>query len=310
MRTATKIRWLLLLVTIGLFATSLTARWASTKLVNLNGLADNISSDLHEKESTVNEFLSEQQNLKDLENLPFSPTLATNILDQFTNKNIFFQTYQKGKLVFWSDVDISASNVNNYKEGSSFVAYKNGWYEAIKRTKNDFFVVFFIPIKSHLPYNNQYLNNDDDQFLIRNLNIEIASLEEKDVVDIKNIEGNYLFSITKSDTISEIPYNKIEVIMWCCGLLTLLFLLNSICKLYADEQNAAVATVILCLSFFLIRYLGLKYHFPKAIYSLDYFDPKIYASSFYFPSFADLLINVVCLLWIIIFFYSYRNKNF
>lgn len=310
MRTATKIRWLLLLVTIGLFATSLTARWASTKLVNLNDIAADIGANLHERETKVIDYLSNQQNLRDLEKLHLSPTLATKTLEQFTNNNIFFQTYQKGKLVFWSDVTISANNVDNYKEGSSFVTYKNGWYEAIKRSENDFFVVFFIPIKSHLPFNNQYINDADDRFLINNPNIDIASLTNKEVVDIKNIDGRYLFSIIKSNTFSEIPYNKVEVIMWCCGLLTLLFLFNSICKFYADEKNAGLATIILGLSFFLIRYLGLKYHFPNAIYSLAYFDPKIYASNFYFPSFADLLINVVSILWITIFFYSYRDKIF
>ncbi len=310
MRTATKIRWLLLLVTIGLFATSLTARWATTKLVNLNDLAANISNDLHDRETKVTDYLSNQKDLKDLENLNINPTLATKTLAEFTSKNIFFQTYQKGKLVFWSDVTISANNVENYKEGSSFVTYKNGWYEAIKRSENDFFVVFFIPVKSHLPYNNQYINDDDDQFLINNPNIDIATLTDKDAVDIKNIDGRYLFSIIKSDTFSEIPYNKIEVIMWCCGLVTLLLLLNSLCKFYAEEKNAGLATVFLGLSFFLIRYLGLKYHFPNAIYSLAYFDPKIYASNFYFPSFADFLINVVCILWLTIFFYSYRNKIF
>lgn len=310
MKTATKIRWLLFLVTIGLFATSLTARWASTKLVNLDDLAENVSSDLHEKEIKVTDYLSSEQNFKDLQKLHLSPHLATKTLESFTNKNIFFQTYQKGKLIFWSDITISASNIDNYKEGSSFVNYKNGWYEAIKRSENDFFVVFFIPIKSHLPYNNQYINDVDGQFLINNPNIEIASLTDKDVIDIKNIDGRYLFSIIKSDTFSEIPYSKIEVIMWCCGLVTLLLLLNSICKYYADEKNAGVASLVLGLFFCLIRYFGLKYHFPNAIYSLGYFDPKIYASSFYFPSFADLFINVVAILWLTIFFFSYRDKIF
>ncbi|MBC7654273.1 MAG: histidine kinase, partial [Oligoflexus sp.] len=310
MKTATKIRWLLLLVTIGLFATSLTARWASTKLVNLNDLAHDISSDLHQKETNITDYLSKEENLKNLEKLHLSPILATKTLERFTKKNIFFQTYKKGNLIFWSDIDISASNIDNYKEGSSFVTYKNGWYEAIKRSENDFFVVFFIPIKSHLPYNNQYINDGDNQFLINNPNIGIASYTDKVVVDIKNIDGKYLFSIIKRDSFSEIPYNKIEVIIWCCGLITLLFLLNSICKYYADVKNAGLATIILGLLLFLVRYLGLKYHFPNAIYSLAYFDPKIYASNFYFPSFADFFINIICILWFTIFFYSYRDKIF
>ncbi|MBK0381492.1 HAMP domain-containing histidine kinase [Pedobacter sp. SD-b] len=310
MKTATKIRWLLLLVTIGLFATSLTARWASTKLVDLNDVAIDINSDLNQKETKISNYLSHEENLKSLEKLHLNANLATKVLNRFTGQNIFFQTYVNKKLVFWSDISISANNVDNYKEGSSFVAYKNGWYEAIKRSENNFFVVFFIPIKSHVPYNNQYINDADNQFLINNPTIEIASLTDKDVVDIKNLNGRYLFSIMKSNRVSEIPYNKIEVMMWCCGLVTLLFLLNSICKYYADDGYPILATIVLGLFFCLIRYLGLKYHFPNAIYSLAYFDPKIYASSFYFPSFADLIINVFAFLWLIIFFYSYRDKAF
>ncbi len=309
MKTSTKIRWLLFLVTIGLFATSLTARWASTQLIKLYDIADDISELLIKKETEVYNFLEEKENLEDLKSVTTHPKIATNLLNFFKEKDIFFQVYRKKQLVFWSDAVIPANNVNSFKSGTSFAQYNNGSYEVIKKVDQDFIVLFFIPIKSRLPFKNQYLNNDDSKaYIIRNRNIEIADISDADVIDVKSRNGKFLFSIKKVNEKIKVPYSSTEVFMWCLGLFTLLLLINSICKHYADLGSPALALISLAILIFLLRYLGLKYHFPDALYSLKLFNPALFASNFYFPSFADLILNVISFSWLSVFAFSYKNQ--
>ncbi len=308
MKTNTKIRWLLLIVTIGLFATSLTARWASTKLVDLNDIANQIAKDLGKKETQVYDYLTDQKNLNNLKKLPQKAELADKVINYFNDEHIYLQVFKKNKLVFWSDNVVTASNYASLKEGTSFVNYNTGWYEVIKKQDGDFSFIFLILVQSQYPYQNKYLDNNFSNDFIVNNTIEIASLKDTEVADIKNIEGKYLFSIKKNPNNFNIPYSRIEIGMWILGFLTLSLLINSICKYYADNGYYIGAISLLSFCFVLLRYLGLKYHFPDAIYSLELFKPNIYASSFYFPSFADLLLNIITILWIVVFIYSYKNK--
>ena len=310
MRTSTKIRWLLFLVTVGLFATSLTARWASTKLVNLYDVADQISENLGAKETFVYDYLASNNGFENLKNLQKDATLSQNTIQYFTKENIFFQTFKNNQLIFWSDAIINTTNVQGLKEGTSFLKYAKGWYEVIKQKDGDFFVVFLIPVKFDFPYKNQYLNNGFNQQLVIDNTLEIADLSDFPVVDVKNIEGRYLFSIKKSAANTLVPYSKIEITLWVFGFIILSLLINSISKYFADKGSPILAGILLIIAFTLLRYLGLKYHFPDALYSLELFNPNIYASNFFFPSFADLGLNVIVLLWIVLFIHSYKHKIF
>lgn len=309
MKTSTKIRWLLFIVTIGLFATALTARWESTQRVKLYDIADDISKRLSNKETEVYDFLKEKENLLDVKSVTTHPKIAANLLSFFKEKNIFFQIYRKKQLVFWSDAVIPANNATSFKSGTSFAQYNNGSYEVIKKADQEFIVLFFIPVKSRLPFKNQYLNTDDSKdYLIRNRNIEIAEISDADVIDIKNRDGKYLFSIKKANESIKIPYSNTELFMWCFGLFTLLLLINSVCKYYADIGFPTLAVISLALLLFLLRYLGLKYNFPDALYSLKLFNPTLFASNFYFPSFADFILNIISFSWVSIFAFSYKRK--
>lgn len=310
MKTATKIRWLLFVVTIGLFATSLTARWATTKLVNLYDIADDITAQLGEKELFVNDYLKETGNFNKLKALDSNATFASETITYFTAKNIYFQTFKNEQLTFWSDAIITANNLDGLKEGTSFIKYNNAWYEVIKKQDAAFFVIFFIPIKSNYPYQNQYLKDGFNNDLIIDKNIEIAQPADFPVADIKNLKGKYLFSIKKSALNPDVPYSKIEITMWALGFIILGLLINSICKYYADKGNPILASCGLIIAFAFLRYLGLKFHFPEAVYSLQIFNPTIYASNFFFPSFADLAINIIAILWIVIFIYGYKVDIF
>ncbi|MRX47643.1 sensor histidine kinase [Pedobacter puniceum] len=310
MKTNTKIRWLLLIVTIGLFATSLTARWAATRSSNLEDVAQDIADKLGEKELFIYDYLADSVRFQNLKRINKNASEALDIINYFTSNQVYFQVFKDDQLVFWSDNKISASYALNIKQGASFVEYQNGWYEVVKKDDKNYSIIFYILVKDKYPYRNQFLNDHSSNSIIKDPTIGIADINDKNVADIRNLEDRYLFSIKRTAGINNIPYTNIEILMWAIGLLTLCLLINSICKYYADNGSPILASLALLFAFIALRFVGLQYHFPDALYNLDIFSPRIYASNYYFPSLADYGLNILLALWFTIFVFSYKEKIF
>lgn len=310
MKTTTKIRWLLLIVTIGLFGTSLTARWASTRSFNLEEAADKITGSLGKKESFVYNYINNPTKFSALKTLNIDADLALETIDYFTSKGVYFQIFKNNSLVFWSDNKVSEKYAKNLKEGTGFIGYSNGWYETIKKGDDSFFAVFYIPVKSNYPYKNKFLNANYSIDIIQDPTIDIAELADKNVENIGSLNNTYLFSIKRTSSPTNIPYSNMEILLWIVGFLTLALLINSIFKYYADEGYVFSASTGLFLTFLIIRYFCVYHQYPEALYTLEIYSPTVYASSNIFPSLADLGLNVIASLWIIMFVYSYKEKLF
>lgn len=308
MKTATKIRWLLFLVTINLFATALTARWASSRSFTLEKAAEEISEILTEKEKIIYDYINDPKKFNRLKVLDADADLALNTIDYFSSNNIFFQTFEHNKLTFWSDSRVSDKYAVSLKEGTSFISYSNGRYQVVKKRDNDFFVVFYILVKAHYPYQNQFLHPLSGNDVIGDLAVDIAELSDSEVANVKGLNHKYLFSIKKTDKLNDNQSSDIEIILWLAGFLSLGLLINSICKYYADKGHVIAGSLGLILSFVTIRYLCTVNRFPEAFYNLKVFSPTLYASGDLLPSLADLGFNFVGALWCVIFIYSYRAK--
>jgi signal transduction histidine kinase len=305
--TTTKIRWLLLLVTIGLFATALTARWSSANLVNLFSLAEDVETSLNKKETFVYDYLSKEENIERFKKLETDSESALSTIKLFTNENISFQTYKNNQLVFWSDAFISINNLNDLKEGSTLINQNNSYYEVIKRSSESFTVAFFIPVYIKLPINNDE-NNIAKNAVINTPLLKIAPLFDAKVADITNVEGKFLFSVKLNPETKFMPHSTLEIMMWVIGFITLIILLNSYLRHVAFVGYPVTAALLLTAFFIAIRWVGLYYHFPLAIYNLEIFDPKIYSYNQILPSLPDILLHVFAVLWVMVFLNTFKGK--
>jgi len=308
LKTATKIRWLLLLVTIGLFATALTAKWASTRSLKLERAAQKISNKLIKKEKIIYDYINNPDNFNKLKSINIDSDLALSSINYFSSKNIYFQTFKNNKLSFWSDARVSEKYAVNLKEGIGFIGYSNGWYEVIKKGDDSFFVIFYILVKANFPFQNQYFNYNSGDDIISSLSVDIAELSDTEVSPVKTFNNKYLFSIKKTEEPSQKSILEIEILLWFLGFVSLFLLINSICKYYADKGLPIIAGIALTISLFLIRFLCLKFNFPQVFNTLEVFSPAIYASSDLAPSLGDLGLNFITALWCTIFIYSYKEK--
>lgn len=309
MSGALKIRLLLFVLALAFAGTAVTLNLTFNKEEILNQDARHIQNRLQQKEKFVNDFLNDPVVFDSLKTLPVNPAWSQSLIPQLQDKkHLNLQTFQNGKLKFWIGNDILFESDAGFKEGSTFLTWKNGWYEAIKKSKGDFSVLAFIPIKSNYPYQNRYLENKFSADLISSNNLDIASVNDKPAYSIRNTEGKYLFSVKlKPQAISSF-YSGLELWMFIMAIICGLFLVNQVCMWMASRGYFFLSIIFLTFFLLAFRLVDLANPWFDTHFDLNIFNPKYYASSYFFPSLGDFLLNVLCSTWLLGYIYSYRNQ--
>ncbi len=191
-----------------------------------------------------------------------------------------------------------------------FVNYENGDFEIIRRVvtinKSTFLVVGVIPIKWNYFIKNKYLPTKFDDFPLLNKYYQVS--ENVTELPINNCEGNALFYLKQTQVGSMFEYDWVTIILRFCGILVLLFSINSFCKKLI--QKLGFNKSFLILTSLIIGLRTISYFLPDLLFyktKLSLFDPSIYASNFINASLADLFINLCLIFWGLNFYYI--NKN-
>ncbi|MDN5286260.1 MAG: hypothetical protein JWR38_2534 [Mucilaginibacter sp.] len=311
MTTSGKIRLLLTLIGIGLLLTAIFVQKTYTPVNNLLKTGQTLERNLHKKEAYVNGLLNDKLTFNGFRYLPENEQDALNGINEYTVDNhIWFITLRNNHLKFWSGIKVIPDSLADIKEGYSFIKQPNGYYEAIRKNKGEFSVIFFIPIKVNYAFENQYLQNTFDDDLIKDNNIDIGDFSDQNTYEIHSSNNDYLFSIKlKANSINH-AFVYYELAFWILTIITLCVLMHNICCYVASKNYALLSVVFLALFIVLFRYINLHYNLPDFAYTLAIFNPVYYASSIVYPSLGDFCINILCLLWFVTFLYLQRYRLF
>lgn len=304
-----KIRLLLFVLAIGFAATALTIdlKFNKAEILRLDG--QKIERRLNRKEQFIKTFINDPAVRDSLEKIDNNAEWAQYIISEFSEKkNIYLQTFEKGQLKFWSGIQIVLESDSLLREGTSFIPWKNGYYEAIKQSWGDYSVVCYIPLMASYPYQNEYLENRFASDLISSDNLNIASLNDQQVFNIRTFEGKYLFSVKHKPSVSDTFYIGFELWMWLLSAIFGLIFITHFCVSLADKGYVKTAIFILLFSLLIFRLLDLEFRWLSDHFEIDIFNPKYYASSYFFPSIGEFLVNVLSFSWLLTFIHAYRFK--
>ena len=198
MTGALKIRILLFVLASTFACTAYTINQTFDKKEILYRDAKKLQDRLHKKETFVQNLFNNPRLFDSLGTLHENAAWAQSLIPELQDKRqIYLNTFQDNQLQFWIGNRILFNSDARVKEGSSFLSWKNGFYEVIKKSKGGFSAVAFIPIKSNYPYQNQFLENEFSPDLIKTRNIDIASGSDQTAASIRNSDGKYLFSVNR-----------------------------------------------------------------------------------------------------------------
>lgn len=242
--------------------------------------------------------------------IPDSSKLQRNwssIIETANDENIIIQVYKNDSLIVWSSNEIETKQcLSEFKIGSSFYQGVNGNYLVYKNVNGSFSYVLLYNINSSYAFKNQYISNhfNNELSFIKDGFVLPKSVEN--YKDIKDITGNYLFSI-QIFTSSE-KLNKAISILLLIIILFNLFLIHFISRSYIQKYTRQTSVIFFVL-FFIIRWINVYYQLPVFVYEIKLFDPSIYASSQWFPSLGDLFIDTIIVFWYLVLLENLSPKN-
>ena len=271
--------------------------------------AQTLENNLHKKETLVEKVLDDSASFANLKLLDNNDNAAIGLINDFTaQQNIWLITVKRGRLAFWSGIKVVPHNPERIKEGFSFLETTNGYYETIKKAQGDFYVVFFIPIKSAYPFQNQYLHNTFAKSLLQDNIIDIAEYNDKNIYEINSINNQSLFSVKLAPAEVSQRFFYEEAVAWSLCVIVLCFFIQNCCNYLANTKHPYLAVLSLGIFIVLFRLLNIFGHLPDLLYKPPLFTGQMYHYGVFFPSLGDFCLNILAFGWFSGFVYRHREK--
>lgn len=308
MNASLKVRILLFILTLCFTVTAITVNKFYDREEILLFEGSTIEKNLHRKEAEVKAFLADSVLFNSLMDINQNEALALNLIVEYGEKRqIYIYTYSNNELNFWGSNIIVPKTDVGISVGSSIIAWDNGWYLALKKSKDGFSVLCLIPIKENYLLDNNYLETKFSTELISSNNLEIATFKDNDVFNLRDSEGKYLLSLKLSSHFQNY-FSMLEFLMWIFAVITGTIFMTVVCQWIANKGWIKLSILVFAFYFLLIRYLDLSSQITSNRFYGGVFDPTNYASSFFFPSLGALFLNILAITWLVFYIYSYRYK--
>ncbi|MBK8364393.1 MAG: HAMP domain-containing histidine kinase [Bacteroidetes bacterium] len=220
----------------------------------------------------------------------------------FENIGFSFYVIQNGKIIYWSDNEpvVTPEDFNSNEQGK-LLSLPNGDFLFYSETSADKKFVGLIILRHNYDYENKYLVNGFNQ----SLGLSASFVNDKD--------GKFQFHLPDGkvgynlhfENISDTE-NGVAKYLYFLSVILCLIALHILFRNYF--RSSVLAGSVFVLVVLLLRTLMIAYKIPGEFYKLQIFSPQYYASSFYFNSLGDLLINASIFLLIAVNLYQFSKK--
>lgn len=207
--------------------------------------------------------------------------------------------------IFWNTNKMAVEQGDITKpDGSYIVYYQNGVFELVKKTiskqNRDYYFISLIPIRWQYFMQNEYLQ---PKFAV---NEEISNNYELTFdgtgTYIKNSASNTLFGVKeKYQSYTDSP-TGFSIFLRIIALLCLFIFINKVSNEIVRQKNFRSGFTFLVACFLFIRVIIFFSQFPFNYRIMPLFDTVDYHGGSFNRSLGDLFLNVLLVLWIILFF--------
>ena len=203
--------------------------------------------------------------------------------------------FRAGQLRYWSDNETDLSTLHpDSLSPHRLIALKNGWYVFSRKQAGDVTMAGLLLVKKNYAYQNQYLVNAFNPALRVPAGSSLADSGGPGSVAVTRDDGAAVFFL-------KAPASPPETGSWPAALQAVAILLL-FCALWLNQSRLAggrpAISAMTVLALAAARYVMIQQHWPVALYASEFFSPSLYASSFWFNSPGDLLLNALLFLFI------------
>lgn len=309
MSTVFKIRILLVILTLCFIGTAITIHFTFTERSLLVHEGQTITENLQKKETLIRQFLADSTQVASLVAAADDPSYGTHIIESFAKRhNIGVLVYSNNELDFWTWNRFVPKTDAGIRPGNTLIETDNGWYLFVKDVRGTSSIVFMVPVKSQYQMNNTYLRNTFDTDLIKTDNLTIASYDEPNTYPIQSTTNQYLFSVKLTGGQYSSFYSSLELTMWILAGFCVLVLANVVCTWIAKKGWVWTSVLLFAVLLGISRYAELSTGWLSSQFYMGLFDPRYFASSFFFPHLGGFMMNVFLFSWFVAYLYAYRHQ--
>lgn len=295
---------ILLAVSIALFSFAYFFEIQNNKIVNQTINVEDFKQTLIKKQEKLQAIVNQNKSLfqnKDFDKIYESKSLKFD--KELDEEQFILLAFENDSLKFWSNNFISYSEIKNiYKSKNEFIKTGNSWLIRQSYKFNDIVVLGLIIIKTEYSYENEFLENNVNKAFNLPPYTKFSNVPETEGSIITNNNGEFLLSIIpefrlKNSTL----FLFISVFFYVAFIISLFIFIRHLAELY---RNKSKGVLIFLISILLLRYFLFYFKVPAIFYSLEVFDPKLFATSVFLPNLGDFLMTEIFILYTISFLYN------
>ncbi len=288
-----------------------------TKEDHLETYMHRIERSLHKKESEVYSFLSDTgfifRQLRGVEYLP-SPQQKADLdhLLDLSQKQYNIRLYYKDSLVYWLNNRAylspeQAVALSKEPEKVRLLRLPNGYFELIKqKLSEDVMALAMIPIKREFSRKSDFLPNEfvTDDFPIPP---DVFLKESGKDFAIKSMYGVPLAWLDATGPAKDQANLQLVFFIYVLGFICIGILINDLAVLLVRRYKPWVGAAFVLGSVIFIRYLTIQFGFSQHFATFQTFS-KVFTDPILegVNSLGELLINIILLVWMMVFF----NREF
>jgi len=219
-----------------------------------------------------------------------------------------FQIYafEQDVLIFWNNnTVIGTCSIDSLRSEHNSLFSSNGVYLrkcfSLPFLEPNKTIVALFPIVHRYPFENQYLRSHfaaGDHIPVTTVVSDSPAAKSQKVL---TPDGKTIFYLQFPETTAtDLTADNTTIYAVLAGLLFSFIWANLIAVRLSRTRSKRLALLWLLLCIFLFRGYSYLSGYPFGLSELPLFSPALYASSGFLPSLADLILNLVCLLWLLV----------
>ncbi len=286
----------------------------------LNIYLEKLEQYLHQQEIAIDAFLDDQAFIfRIVSNQQYVSSQQKKDdyrrLMDLSEEDFTIAFFREDSLIFWSNnamlPDKSAvRSITTPERMRSFATYPNGWYEQItQRFEQEeigaYTMVALIPIKFNYELISNYLSNEfATDYPIPQI-IQLSSLETN--YPLKTHNGKVLCFLESNDVEMDVYIERFLFALYSLAFFLLAILIHYIAKGFFRQDKALYGGVFLISSVFGLRLVSILLDWTSRFDSFSLFAKNFDGTIS--NSLGDLLLNIILLLWIMVFFHKEAKTN-
>ena len=265
---------------------------------------DKVQEVLHSKERAIDTILAQVR--KDVDEGTYfvrenSVWMYNRDMEHLKDEGFAVFVYEDDTLRYWSDNSVCLDKLySKAKIDNTMLILNNGWYEVRTMSVRNIVYVGLILVKHKYKYVNKYLSNTFGPGFGLDSSLRVAMMPISYGIDIQDGRGDYIFTIVPTNSY-ETDNGRVNVtgFFFLIALVMLMIFIKEIVAVLVKQQGNTVRVMLLILLVMAVRVLLWALGTPSHVYSLDFFDHKIFPGKTFFSTVGDFITNMVVIIFVL-----------